>query len=140
MLTSPTAIAFSYFETLLRIGDKARILEELTRLKSLNNLLNQAGFAEHLYEDFVAETLDLLSEIAYSLPSSGDDAGLLKAFNDAGISSAIITHFRVRIKPPKMGMDAIQKSPIFTKSLIWLKIIVPSYILIPVRSCLRARG
>lgn len=97
MLTFPIAIAFSYFETLLRIGDKARILEELTRLRSLNNLLNQAGFAEHLYEDFVAETLNLLSEIAYSLPASGDDAGLLKAFNDAGISSAIITHFRVRI-------------------------------------------
>ncbi|KAH0534155.1 hypothetical protein FGG08_007246 [Glutinoglossum americanum] len=89
------AIAFSYFETLHRIGDKGRILEELTRLKSLNNLLNQAGFAEHLYEDFVQETLNLLSEIAYSLPTSSDDAGLLKAFNDPGISSAIITHFRL---------------------------------------------
>ncbi|KAI9769368.1 MAG: hypothetical protein M1840_004070 [Geoglossum simile] len=95
VLTSPTAIAFSYFETLLRIGDKTHILGEQTRLKSLNNLLNQAGFAEHLYEDFVQETLNLLSELAYSLPSPGDDAGLLKAFNDAGTSSAIITHFRL---------------------------------------------
>jgi ubiquitin thioesterase protein OTUB1 len=97
VLTSPIAIAFSYFETLLRIGDKTRIVGELARLKSLNNLLNQAGFAEHLYEDFVAETIDLLSDLAYSLPPPGDDTGLLKAFNDAGISSAIITHFRVRI-------------------------------------------
>lgn len=89
------AIAFCYFETLLRLGDRHKIIAEETRLKSLNNLLNSLGFQEHLYEDFVESTLDLLRQISASIPVQDDDATLLAAFNDPEISNGIITHFRV---------------------------------------------
>lgn len=89
------AIAFCYFETLLRLGDRHKIMAEETRLKSLNNLLNSLGFQEHLYEDFVESTLDLLRQISASIPNQDDDAALLAAFNDPEISNGIITHFRV---------------------------------------------
>ena len=89
------AIAFSYFETLQRIGDKGRLLAEETRLRSLNNLLNTAGFEEHLYEDFVEESINLLRIVAASLPTSPHNRVLLEKFNDPGVSSAIITHLRV---------------------------------------------
>jgi len=95
LLNSIQAIAFCYFETLLRLGDRNRILAEETRLKSLNNLLNSLGFQEHLYEDFVEATLDLLRQISASIPVQDDGAALLAAFNDPEISNGIITHFRV---------------------------------------------
>ncbi|KAI9670718.1 MAG: hypothetical protein M1817_003828 [Caeruleum heppii] len=89
------AVAFSYFETLLRLGDKHRILDEETRLKSLNNLLSSFGYEEHLYEDFVEETVTLLKLLANSVPSEPCHSMLLQQFNDPGVSSAIITHFRL---------------------------------------------
>ncbi|KAI9842979.1 MAG: hypothetical protein M1837_006716 [Sclerophora amabilis] len=89
------AIAFSYFEILQQIGDKDRIHQEMTRLRSLNNLLNTVGFQEHLYEDFVEETITLLRTLAESVSASADDTNLLEKFNDSEISNAIITHFRL---------------------------------------------
>jgi len=94
-LTSVQAIAFCYFETLLRLGDRNKIIAEETRLKSLNNLLNSVGFQEYLYEDFVEDTIGLLRQISESIPVRDDGAALLASFNDVGISSGIITHFRV---------------------------------------------
>lgn len=88
------AIACSYFEALQRTGDKGRILEEETRLRSLNNLLNTAGFRNDIYIDFVEETIDLLRLLA-DPQAAKDGKLLLEKFNDAGVSSAIITHFRV---------------------------------------------
>lgn len=98
-LNSIQAIAFCYFETLLRLGDRNRIIAEETRLKSLNNLLNSLGFQEHLYEDFVETTLDLLRQISASIPVQDDGAALLAAFNEPEISNGIITHFRVGRHP-----------------------------------------
>lgn len=72
-----------------------KILAEESRLKSLNNLLNAVGFQEVLYEDFVEETISLLRQTATSIPCQDNGAGLLHSFNDAGMSNAIITHFRV---------------------------------------------
>ena len=48
----PTAVAFGYLERLLHIGDTNKFLEEETRLRSLSNVLNAAGFDAYLYEDF----------------------------------------------------------------------------------------
>ncbi|KAI9791331.1 MAG: hypothetical protein M1833_001556 [Piccolia ochrophora] len=89
------ALAFGYFETLQRTGDKNRILEEEARLKSLNNLLNNVGFHEHVYEDFVDETVKLLRTIACSTQPNVVDSELLERFNDSEVSNAIITHFRL---------------------------------------------
>lgn len=89
------AVAFAYFETLLRLGDRDRIAAEEARLKSLNNLLNSVGFQEHLYEDFVDATITLLREISASIPCHDDGATLWASFNDPDVSNGIITHFRV---------------------------------------------
>ena len=95
LLRHGQAILFGYFEALLRLGDPMKVLAEESRLKSLNNLLNAVGFQEDLYEDFVDETLSLLRETATSIPCQDNGAALLSSFNDAGVSNAIITHFRV---------------------------------------------
>jgi hypothetical protein len=93
MLIAPPAVAFSYFETLLRIGDSHKFLEEETRLKSMRNILNDAGFQEHLYEDFAEDTIDLLRETA---TATDDGAALLQTFNDSNRSMSIITYLKAR--------------------------------------------
>ena len=45
------AVAFGYLERLLYIGDSGKFYEEEARLRSLSNVLNQAGFEPYLYED-----------------------------------------------------------------------------------------
>ena len=89
------ALAYGYFEALLRANDAMRIQSEIVRLKSLNNLLNAVGNDPMLYEDFVQETLDLLERTRVDLACVENEAMLLASFNDAGITSSIITHFRV---------------------------------------------
>ena len=86
------AVAFCYFETLLRIGDSTKFLEEEVRLTSLQNVLKDVGFQEHLYIDFVDGTLDLLRQLSRS--SNGQD-DLAEAFNDFVTSQGVITYFKV---------------------------------------------
>ncbi|KAL8743374.1 MAG: hypothetical protein Q9190_004254 [Brigantiaea leucoxantha] len=89
------ALAFGYFEALLRLGDSSKIAREVVRLKSLNNLLNTTGLDPDLYIDFVEVTLELLEQTATSFPCQDDGAALLNSFNDEGLTGAIITHFRL---------------------------------------------
>lgn len=49
------AVAFGYLERLLFIGDSGKCYEEEARLRSLSNVLNQAGFEPYLYQDFADE-------------------------------------------------------------------------------------
>lgn len=84
-------MAFCYFETLQRIGDRHKFLEEETRLKSLQNMLRDVGFQEHLYEDFADDCYMLLRETA----SASNSSGLLEAFNDEPRSLSIITFLKV---------------------------------------------
>lgn len=58
----------------------------------MQNLLRDIGFQEHLYEDFVEETLDLLRDISVA---NGNGAGLLAVFNDSVRSQSIITYLKV---------------------------------------------
>ncbi|KAF2022331.1 cysteine proteinase [Aaosphaeria arxii CBS 175.79] len=91
------AIAFTYFEALLRAGDVNKFDEELCRLQSMGNLLVVAGFQEDLIEDFRDEALDLLRRLAASERSmDGTSADLLlQTFNDYGASMSIITYFKL---------------------------------------------
>jgi ubiquitin thioesterase protein OTUB1 len=72
-------------------------VQEEARLKSLNNLLNQVGFDSYTYEDFVDQTINLLRQIAASLPNNQDDELIVKAFNDEDQSNGIVMHMRVRL-------------------------------------------
>lgn len=89
------ALAFGYFEALLNSTDRDAIARESARLKSYNNLLNVVGYDPDLYSDFVQETFNLLDLIAASVGSTDSEEKLVASFNDDGISSSIITHFRV---------------------------------------------
>ncbi|KAI9822208.1 MAG: hypothetical protein M1826_000517 [Phylliscum demangeonii] len=89
------ALGFGYIETLVGLADRNRLLEEQTRLRSLNNLLNRVGYQSHLYEDFADATFDLLNELAALVPSPEAQTTLLRRFNDSSISSAIIMHLRL---------------------------------------------
>lgn len=80
----------------MRIGDSHKFLEEVTRLKSMHNILNDAGFQEHLYEDFADDTIDLLRETA---SATDGGAALLQTFNDTNRSMSIITYLKARLHP-----------------------------------------
>jgi ubiquitin thioesterase protein OTUB1 len=93
-----SAVAFGYLERLLYIGDTGKFYEEEARLRSLSNVLNQAGFEPYLYEDFADELFNLIRSIANAIGegSNGDEV-LLNAFNDEQVQNYIITHFKVSI-------------------------------------------
>ncbi|KAF2270788.1 cysteine proteinase [Lojkania enalia] len=91
------AIAFTYYEALLRMGDVSKFEFEEVRLRSLNNLLNSAGFVEDVYVDFADEAYELLQKLAASLRDMDGTAPttLLNTFNDPSIAMAIITYFKL---------------------------------------------
>jgi ubiquitin thioesterase protein OTUB1 len=74
------------------MGNKQKFASEEQRLKSLATLLKDTGLPEHVYEDFLDDTLELLQETGNSTDGG---AGLLQVFNDFGRSMSIITYFKV---------------------------------------------
>jgi hypothetical protein len=97
VLISGAAIAFTYFEALVRQGDIAKFEEEEARLVSMHNLLNNAGFPHDVYIDWAEEAFELLHELAQSLRNNDGRAAdvLLQKFNDEGVSLSIMTYFKV---------------------------------------------
>jgi ubiquitin thioesterase protein OTUB1 len=91
------AVAFGYLERLLYIGDTGKFYEEEARLRSLSNVLNQAGFEPYLYEDFADELFNLIRSIANAIGEGNGDEVLLNAFNDETVQNYIITHFKVSV-------------------------------------------
>jgi hypothetical protein len=91
------AVAFGYLERLLYIGDSGKFYEEEARLRSLSNVLNQAGFEPYLYEDFADELFGLIRSIANAINEGNGDEVLMSAFNDESTQNYVITHFKVRI-------------------------------------------
>ncbi|KAJ5594284.1 uncharacterized protein N7459_000492 [Penicillium hispanicum] len=90
------AVAFGYFETLFTLRDPLRVQQELTRIKSLNTLLDQVGQQEHLYEIFVDATEEILLQTSAAIQNGEhDETFLVDAFNDEYRSNAVITHFRL---------------------------------------------
>lgn len=89
-------MAFGYFEALIHLGDVNKLGMEQARLRSLNNIMSQAGYSMMLVEDFADETLDLLRGITSAITEGRDAAAvLMEKFNDDGIQNYIITHLRV---------------------------------------------
>lgn len=98
------AVAFCYFEALVRIADPYKFQEEVTRLKSMGNLMAEAGYEEAIYVDFADEAWDLLPKLA-GAPAETAMAILLETFNDPNLSLAIITYFKVCLQTISMGHD-----------------------------------
>ncbi|KAF3314998.1 hypothetical protein TWF173_004214 [Orbilia oligospora] len=91
------ALAFGWFELLLRTGDEKRIEEEHNRIEALCAMMDSVGMADYLYEDFVIETKNLLKTIGKSpvVDDPYNDKVLVKAFNEDEISNSIITHLKL---------------------------------------------
>ncbi|KAK9455106.1 peptidase C65 Otubain-domain-containing protein [Dipodascopsis uninucleata] len=83
------AFAFCYFEQLRNLT-KEQMESYVDHLKSRNSLLEQAGYSETGYIDFVDETFNVLSRL-----SDMSEDQLLAEFNNMEVSSAIIVHFRL---------------------------------------------
>jgi ubiquitin thioesterase protein OTUB1 len=95
------AMAFAYLEALIRAGDKSKFMVEEVRLKSMQNILDAAGFQQDVWEDFAEELWDLMRRIAGSLHSPADAQSsadtksiLLTAFNNIGLQASIIAYLR----------------------------------------------
>ena len=80
------ALAFGYFESLLRLGDAPKMLEEAARFRAFEALMHVAGIPD-LYEDFIEPTADLLERQAATLPNHDGGATVLALFNDEAPSS-----------------------------------------------------
>ncbi len=93
------AIAFTYFEALLRVGHVTKLEDEEARLNSLGNLLDHIGYSHDIWIDFAEEAFDLLRKLADSLRAMDGAAAdiLLQTFNDVGQSMAIITYVKVML-------------------------------------------
>ncbi|KAL5119532.1 hypothetical protein ACEQ8H_002597 [Pleosporales sp. CAS-2024a] len=91
------AIAFTYFEALLRLADVHKFADEEARLASMGNLLEHIGCARDLWIDFADVAFDLLRKLADSLQAMDGAAPdiLLHTFNDYAESMAIITYVKL---------------------------------------------
>lgn len=103
-------MAFGYFEALIHHGDSNRFGVEEARLRSLTNVVVQAGFSQMVFDDFADETYTLLREIANAVNEGHDAVALLfEKFNDSTIQDYIISHLRVRTDCFDIGTPANDK-------------------------------
>ncbi|MCJ1393566.1 hypothetical protein MMC18_006441 [Xylographa bjoerkii] len=90
------AIIFALFEILLRSGSRGKCLDQISRMKSMENSLKSAfNCEEFVYEDWRDCTLELLQWIADSIPCTDDAAALTEKLNDPSIAGAVIQWFRL---------------------------------------------
>jgi ubiquitin thioesterase protein OTUB1 len=96
-LTTSPAIAFTYFEGLLRMGDVNKFDDEQARLISMGNLLDHIGYSRDIWIDFAEGAFDLLRKLADSVQAMDGAAAdiLLQTFNDFNESMSIITYVKV---------------------------------------------
>lgn len=93
------AVAFGFFELLLKTGDTNHIGMQYARIASLNGLMILAGLQPFIYEDFAEVTFELLGAINSppAIDTPWDVSIIAERFNNPEISNAIITHFKVGI-------------------------------------------
>ncbi|KAH8601589.1 peptidase C65 Otubain-domain-containing protein [Bisporella sp. PMI_857] len=90
------AVAFAYFETLLWLGDKAKLESELARLISMNNFISSVGGHDlGIFEDFAEETFELLRGLIALWGNSTAAEELLVSRFNGDASPNIIYHMRL---------------------------------------------
>ncbi|CAI6335973.1 unnamed protein product [Periconia digitata] len=90
------AVAFTYFECLIREANVAKFDTELARLMSLENIFHLTSIPYDMILDFAEDAFDLLRKLADALTTGDANADdlLLQAFNQDNISMAIITYIK----------------------------------------------
>lgn len=71
------------------------MIEEEARLRSLSNVINNAGYVPMVYEDFADELFGFMRNLGDAVSAGNAETVLLDGFNNEGLQSAIITHLRV---------------------------------------------
>ncbi|XDG07523.1 hypothetical protein ABKA04_007138 [Annulohypoxylon sp. FPYF3050] len=91
------AIAFGYFESLVKRGEVLYVRGELARLTSFNHYIEHVGgHSPWLFEDMVAETWALLHAVATAMAAGQDPMPLvLEKFNNPESSQSIVYHMRL---------------------------------------------
>jgi ubiquitin thioesterase protein OTUB1 len=81
------------------LGDYQRFGDEEGRLLSMGNLLDQIGYSRDIWMDFAEEAFDLLRKLGEAVHAMDGSAAniLLDAFNDMGVSMAIITYIKASL-------------------------------------------
>ena len=89
-------MAFRYFEILVELGDMNKFFEEETRLRSLANVLNDAGYQSFLYEDFADAMFDSMRTLSAASQSGNAQDALATMFEDENLQNSIIVYLKVR--------------------------------------------
>jgi ubiquitin thioesterase protein OTUB1 len=89
------AVAFGYFEVLIRQNKVKTFQDEEARMLFLRSLVQDAGTSPDVCEEFFEEAIDLLKKLADSLPLGTAETYLLNTFNDEGIQAYIVFCMKV---------------------------------------------
>ncbi|KAK4189800.1 peptidase C65 Otubain-domain-containing protein [Podospora australis] len=91
------AVAFGYFELLIKAGRKEQLVSEKVRLESLNGLIEATtGLSPYVFENFVEETTALLARMSEIMHNPQQAmAELYQAFNNPEVSNSVMYHFRL---------------------------------------------
>ncbi|QIW99209.1 hypothetical protein AMS68_004727 [Peltaster fructicola] len=88
------AIGFAFLEKLILNNDATKLIEQEARLRSLSNVINSAGYAPMVYEDFADVLFDFMRALGDAVRAGNAESALLEGFNKDDIESAVITHLR----------------------------------------------
>lgn len=80
---------------------------EEARLRSMSNVMVEAGFDAMLIEDFAEETISLLRKVAEAVPLGTAEDVLEETFNDQMTQDYIITYIRVCRSSSTMHLNTL---------------------------------
>ncbi|KAI1112087.1 peptidase C65 Otubain-domain-containing protein [Nemania sp. NC0429] len=91
------AIAFAYFEILIKCGDVNLVQDELQRMLGLNKYIEDVGGQDPtIFESMVEETFLLFTDIITAMSEGSDPMPILTAkFNDLSVSQCLVYHLRL---------------------------------------------
>ncbi|KAK4227500.1 putative ubiquitin thioesterase [Podospora fimiseda] len=91
------AIAFGYFETMAKSGNRILIESEVERLETLNKYIESMGrVADFVFTDMAQESLDLLTHMASVAEDTEKTQEILyQIFNTEDIANSIMYHIRL---------------------------------------------
>jgi ubiquitin thioesterase protein OTUB1 len=90
-----TAVAFGYFEALIRQNSVTTFEEEEARMCLLRSIVQDAGMSSEVCDDFFEEAIDLLKKLAKSLATGTAENLLLDTFNNEGVQEYLVFCMKV---------------------------------------------
>ncbi|KAI2639236.1 peptidase C65 Otubain-domain-containing protein [Xylaria nigripes] len=124
------AIAFAYFETLVKCGDINLIQSERQRLIGLNEYIEKVGGQNpDIFDFMVSETIDLLNDVLSSMSEGSDAMPILMArFNDSNTSMCLVYHLRLLASSRLKGNPAQYEPYLVADADPGVKDVVEDYI------------